>query len=266
MATPQGTRRERREQARAERQEAEQRAAAAAARRRRLIQLGAILALAAVVVVVAIVVSSGGSGEPQTSPGEPIAGKDLAAEEFNGIPQQGAALGDPKAPYTMVEYGDLICPACKEFSDNILPPVIQQYVRTGKLRMELRLFGFVRDYSTPAAEYGWAAAAQDKLWPFSKIWYVNQGDENTNYVNDAFARRIASGVPGLDADRMVADAHKRSTREQLDVIARQFVTFGFQGTPSFAAGKTGGTLRPIDLGSTADTAKDAVAGLVSGGG
>ena len=254
MASAQGTRRQRRDEARAARQEAERLEAAAAARKRRLLQLGGLVALAAIVVVVAIVISSGGAKGPEQQAGENVAGQKLAAEEFDGIPQSGTTLGDPKAPATLVEYGDLVCPACKAYSDDVLPPLIQKYVRSGKLKIEFKPFQFVRPYSLQAAQYSYAAALQNKGWNFDRIWYINQGDESDDYVSDEFARRMASGVPGLDADKLIADSKTPAAKDAAAKVAQDFQTLGFNSTPSFAGGKTGGTMKPVDLSQNPDQA------------
>jgi protein-disulfide isomerase len=265
MAQPQQqTRRERREAARATRVEAEQRAAADARRRRRLTQLGGALVLAAIVVVVAIVVSSHNASPGAPKPGEKAAGGDLARQEFAGIPQQGSVLGNQNAAHTLVEYGDLVCPACKAYSDQIIPTVIQDYVRTGKLRLEFQPFQFVRPYSQLAAQYAWAAAAQNKMFQFSKVWYTNQGDESVNYVNDAFARKIAAAVPGLDADKLIADSRSAKAKQQADAARQSFDARGLNQTPSFVGGTTGGTLANVDLGGSPDSAKAALDRLIGG--
>jgi protein-disulfide isomerase len=262
MAQPQQqTRRERREQARATRVEAEQRAAADARRRRRLTQLGGALVLAAIVVVVAIVVSSHNASP---KPGQKATGGDLARQEFAGIPQSGNVLGNPKAGHTLVEYGDLVCPACKAYSDQIIPTVIQDYVRTGKLRLEFQPFQFVRPYSQLAAQYAWAAAAQDKMFQFSKVWYTNQGDESVNYVNDAFARKIAAAVPGLDADKLIAGSRSAGAKQQANAALQSFNARGLNQTPSFVGGTTGGTLTNVDLGGSPGSAKAALDRLIAG--
>ena len=254
MANAQETRKERRQAARAEREEAERREAAAATRKRRLIQLGGVVALAAIVVVVAIVISSGGASGPKKSASENVAGQDLAAQEFDGIKQSGAVLGDPKAPATLVEYGDLVCPACKAYSDDVLPPLIQKYVRTGKLKMEFKPFQFVRPWSLPAAQYSYAASLQNLGWNFDRIWYINQGDEGDNYVTDEFARKIASGVPGLDANKLIADSKTPAAQEAAKKVAQEFQGLGFDSTPSFTGGKTGGTMKPVDISQNPDQA------------
>ncbi len=254
MANAQETRKERRDAARAARHEAELREAAAARRKRRLYQLGGLVALAAIVVVAAIVISSGGTKGPTKTASENVAGQELAAAEFGGIAQSGNVLGDPKAPATLVEYGDLVCPACKAYSDDVLPPLIDKYVRSGKLRIEFKAFQFVRPYSLLAAQYSYAAGLQNKSWDFDRVWYVNQGDETDNYVSDEFARRIASGVPGLDANKLIADSKTQAAKDAAAKVAQEFQTLGFDSTPSFAGGKTGATMKPVDLSQNPDKA------------
>jgi protein-disulfide isomerase len=151
------------------------------------------------------------------------------------------------------------------YSKEILPAVYEQHVRAGKLRVELRPFGFVQPWSTMAAQYAWAAADQDLMWPFAKVWYANQGDENTDYVSDDFARAIAAEVPDMNVDQLLADAKLPATREQLDDIARSFLTFNFQIVPSFVAGRTGQTLRPLELGESATEASRAIDLLIATG-
>jgi protein-disulfide isomerase len=265
MAQPQQqSRRERREQARSARLEAERQAAAEARRRRRLIQLGGAIVLAAIVVVVAIAVSSNHASPGAPKAGQKASGGELAKAEFGGIPQRGDVLGNPNAPHTLIEYGDLVCPACKAYSDQIIPTVVQNYVRTGKLRLQFQPFKFVRPWSQLAAQYGWAAAAQNKMFEFAKVWYANQGDESTNYVNDAFARSIAAAVPGIDADRLIRDSRTAKVKAQAAATLRSFNARGLNQTPSFVGGTTGGTLTDVDLGGSTGSAKAAIDKLIAG--
>ncbi len=265
MANAQGTRKDRRQAAREARVEAERQQAAAATRKRRLLQLGGLVALAAIVVVVAIVISSGGTKGPTQKAGENVAGQDLAASEFDGIAQSGNVLGDPKAPATLVEYGDLICPACKVYSDDVLPPLIDKYVRSGKLRIEFKVFQFVRPYSLQAAQYSYAAGLQNKSWNFDRVWYINQGNESDNYVSDEFARRIASGVPGLDANKLIADSKTKAAQDAAAKVAQEFQTLGLDSTPSFTGGKTGGTMKTVDLSQNPDQAIQSLISKAGGG-
>jgi protein-disulfide isomerase len=270
-------RREERERARHE--EAE-RARAASRRLGRLFAFvgGGVVLLAAIVVALVLVVGGGDDGDAggeeatatavasATAPPVPaIADDDLVKEEFDGIPQSGSYLGSPSAPYTLVEFGDLVCPPCATYSKDILPPVVEQFVREGKVRVQFQPINLTREQSALAGQYAWAASKQDKLWDFITLWYRNQGDEDVPYVNDDFARAIAEKIPGLDADRLITDAHDPETRRKLDDFAQRFVGLGFSVVPSFAAGPAKGTLRPLDLGEDATSATRAVQLLVETG-
>ena len=157
-----------------------------------------------------------------------------------------------------------MCPACKAYSDQIIPTVVQNYVRTGKLRLQFQPFQFVRPYSLLAAQYAWAAAEQDKMFQFAKVWYTNQGDETVDYVNDAFARKIAAAVPGLDANRLIRDSRSAKVKGEANATLQSFNARGLDQTPSFVGGTTGGTLANIDLGGSTSAAKAALDKLVAG--
>ena len=62
---------------------------------------------------------------------------------FDGIPQDGVALGDPDAPITLVEFADLQCPFCAEWAIEALPVYVEDYVRTGQMRIEFRPLTFI---------------------------------------------------------------------------------------------------------------------------
>ena len=135
------TKRELREQRRAERQAAEAAEAARATRRRRLGLLGGAAALAAIVVAVAAIASSsGGAAAPKVKPVE--------SSLLAGIPERNGVLGDPNAKVTVTEFLDLQCPICAEASKQTLPTLINDYVRTGKVKLQARTLHFIGPDST----------------------------------------------------------------------------------------------------------------------
>jgi protein-disulfide isomerase len=252
---PKHTRQQRREAARAARVEAERAQAAAAQRRRRLITLGGVLAAAAVVVVVAILVSGGGgdnaSDRPQaaqTSSGA-IPGQKESAEMLAGIPQKGIYLGKADAPVRLVEFADLQCPICREYSLQSLPQLVQDYVRTGKVRMEFRNLSFLGPDSITAGRAAAAAAQQNKLWNFADVFYFNQGEENSGYVTQEFIDRInkAAGVDSAEAD---AFAKSDASQEPLGAANTMANQLGVNATPTILVGKRGGELKAVDADAT----------------
>src|SRR5689334_10291944 len=142
------SRKEQKERLKAERLEREA-ADQAKERRRRLVQYGSAAAFLAIcIVAVLIIVSqsgsdSGGSGTKDAS---------LVADQLKGIPQNGTVLGEPKARVTLVEFGDLQCPVCEEFSTQVAPDLISQVVKPGDAKYEFRQFTIIGPDSVDAAK------------------------------------------------------------------------------------------------------------------
>lgn len=237
-----------RKQAAREARLAQQQADEAAARRRRVLTLaGGALALAAIAALIVVLAAGGGSGGSGT--GGDVAGADLSAEMFADAPENGLSLGRPDAPLTLVEYADLQCPACKAYSDDVFPVLMERYVVPGKLRIELRLQSFLGPDSVTAAQAVAAATLQDRGWRFLDLFYRNQGIENSGYVTDDFLRELAAAVPDLDVERMMEERTGSAAQQLVDEGKAEFAEFGFTGTPSFRLGRTGKDLAPLEIGS-----------------
>jgi protein-disulfide isomerase len=249
------SRQEEKAKARAER-EARERAQARADRRRRLLlQLGGVLGVAAVVVVVLVLVSQGSKGKPNASSGAAVAGVSDMRAMLRGVEQHGSSLGDPKAPLVLTEFADLQCPFCRDYTLDVLPQIIERYVRTKKLRLELRLRNFLGPDSDVAARAAQAAAPRNRMWNFVDLFYRNQGDENTGYVTDAFLSRIATAA-GLPA-KLVLDGSRAPAFEKPVLEAEaEARTAGLTSTPAFLIGPQAGqgkvlTVAALDIGAFA---------------
>jgi protein-disulfide isomerase len=247
MADSTETRKERRATARAERERAAE--AARTRQRQRLWILGGALALAAAIVVVIAIASSGGGGSdtPAKKAGEQLPGQIEVNARFAGIPQSGIEVGDPRAPLTLVEFADLQCPYCRQYTLSVMPTIVDQYVRPGKLKMQFRNVSFIGTDSARAAQMAGAAGLQNKLWQYADLFYTNQQEENSGYVTDAFLRRIGDAVRGLNVDRAMNDRGLPAIQRQLNEAQTQWQTNGFTGTPSFLLGPTGGRLDALQI-------------------
>jgi protein-disulfide isomerase len=226
------SRKEQREQARAEREAREATERARAQRKRRLIQLGGALVAAAAIVVIAIVISSGGSSKKGGSAKGSATGSSQTAQLLNGIPQQGITLGNPKASLTLIEFADLQCPFCRDYTQKTFPTVVAKYVRSGKLKMVFRNYAFIGPDSLTAARAAEAAGQQNKLWNFIDVFYNNQGAENTDYVTDPFVTKIAKGA-GLDAQKLLAGRQDPKVDQAIAVAQQEAQKAGVNSTPTF---------------------------------
>lgn len=247
MAETSGTRREKRAAARAERQERERAEAARARQKQRLFVLGGVAALAAVIIAVIVIATGGGDDGPTKQAGEPVAGANDTAALLAGIPQRGVELGDPRAPVTLVEFGDLQCPYCKDAADDVLPAIIEDYVKPGRVKLVFRDVAFLGDDSIRAAQMAAAAGQQNKLWDFVKLFYLNQGQENSGYVTDDFLREIGGGIRGFDVERAMESRGDGDVQRQIAEAQQEWQGYGLSGTPSFVVGRTGGELEVVEL-------------------
>ena len=259
------TRKQRREQAREQRKATEQAAAADAARRMRMIQLGVAVTIVVVAIVVILIATGGKSKSGIGNKHEQNATTAEVNSLVGGIPQSGNTLGDPKAPVTLQYFGDLECPFCKEFTLTVLPSIVPQWVRTGKLKIEY----FSMSTATGGAESkgaepqgtfnnqqvaAYAAGRQNKAWYFIETFYHEQGEEDSGYVTESYLDKIASQVPGLNLTQWTADRGDKALADQITADAKAASQNGFTGTPSFMIGKTGGTLQKLEPGSLTEAA------------
>jgi protein-disulfide isomerase len=251
------TRKQRREQARANRKELEQAAAASAVRRTRLIQLGIVVGIV-VAIIVAVVLATGGSSKKGLAKGGEV-GKvsGEVAALVSGIPQAGNTIGDPKAPATLQYFGDLECPICRDFTLGALQSLIPTYVRTGKLKIEYRsLETATKEPETFKTQQVAALAAgkQQKMWDFIELFYRQQGEENSGYVTESYLQKLAQQVPGLNLTAWSAARSDPELASSITTDAQAANTAGFTGTPSFLIGKTGGTMQKLEYSSLTDPA------------
>jgi protein-disulfide isomerase len=210
--------------------------------RARRYQLGALLVTIAGVAVVLISILASGSTS-DLRPGKPVPGAAKALKLLAGIEQHGIELGDPHAPVTLVELGDLQCPACAQFSAEALPQIVSRYVRTGKVLLVFRALDSIGKDSLLAARMALAVGEQNRLFEFDALMYANQGLENGGYVTGTYLRALAGAIPGVDVSQALAARDSAAVRAQLSEAKQLALRLHIAGTPSFLLYRTGATPR-----------------------
>jgi protein-disulfide isomerase len=219
-----------REKRREERMHAEGEVAAKE-RRKRLTQIvSAAVFLAIVAVAVVIVV-----GQSETSGGDSkLEDVGLVNQELSGIPQSETTIGSPGAKVTLLEFGDLQCPVCKAYSEQIIPQLISGPVKRGEATVEFRNFTIIGPQSTPAGAAAIAAGEQGRGWNFIELFYRNQGPEDSGYATDSFLESIAKGAGVKDLGSWNAARKSERALRQVSKTTAEAERLGFTGTPSFA--------------------------------
>jgi protein-disulfide isomerase len=210
--------------------------------RRRLGQIASGAAFLAVCgVAILIVVSQAGGGSGGDTELEDVG---IVRDELRSVPQRGTLLGDSEAEVQIVEYGDLQCPICREFSIRTIPGLIGGVVSDGRASLDFRQWVVIgrepRAESTLAAKAALAASEQDRYWNYVELFYRNQGAEESGYVTDEFLTAIARGAGVRDIRRWNRDRRDPRWDEVLARGAAEAAELRFTGTPSLLVEGPGG--------------------------
>ena len=202
--------------------------------------------------------ADGAAGAPSTS-STPIAkiaapaGKSWA-DTVSVTPEGGYLMGNPDAPVKLIEFGALSCSHCAEFAEKSYSKLRDDYVASGRVSYELRLF-MLNALDIPAAMLA-TCGAPDSVIPLSEQFWAWQGTmfENLKAAGDARLQaagnlppnqRFAAiaGVAGMDkffAERGIAtdqavaclaDVGKATTLSNQTQQANE--KYQVSGTPTF---------------------------------
>jgi len=193
----------------------------------------------------------------------PTEGQEETSALLADIPQSANALGSATAPVTLLYFGDLQCPFCRDFTLEVLPSITKRWVRTDDLRIEYHaLETATREPEVFVTQQVAALAAgkQDRAWHFIETFYREQGEEGSGYVTDRFLQGIASEVPDLNLSQWNRERTDPQLADEITADARAAENAGINGTPSFLIGRSAGastTFASVD-GASLDTATEAL--------
>lgn len=87
-------------------------------------------------------------------------------------PADPMAIGDINAPVVLSEWTDMRCPFCAVFSRETLPQIVQEYVDSGQVRIEINDVSFFGDDSATAAVAARAAGNQGRYAQYLEVMYA----------------------------------------------------------------------------------------------
>ena len=146
---------------------------------------------------------------------------------------RGRILGDSTASVWIVMASDFQCPWCKRWHDETFQPIVQNYVRTGKVRMAYLNFplGMHRN-AVPASEAAMCASVQGKFWQLHDALFAEQekwGElPDAIPTFDAMANRAGVAMP---AWRECMSKH--STTNLIAADRDRARSAGVKSTPTF---------------------------------
>lgn len=135
-------------------------------------------------------------------------------------------IGPPSAPVTIVEYGDLECPNCKQAAPavKLLLAHFKQSVRFVYRHFPLEE---VHPHALQAAEASECAAGQDKFWPMHDVLFDNQSHLKLNQLR-SYAERLE-----LDLVRYTAEMDDHVYLQRIREHIQGGRESGVRSTPTF---------------------------------
>lgn len=148
----------------------------------------------------------------------------------------GRTQGNPNARVTLVVYADFQCPYSRQFAQQVLPRLLNDYIVPGKISFTYKYFPVLDD--DRVGESHWAAQAaecaneQNRFWEYHDKLYAEQREANSGVFVRAHLKAYAAELKlNLDAfDRCLdTDRYAPLVREHL-IEALQIK---LPGTPTF---------------------------------
>lgn len=177
---------------------------------------------AAIVLVVVLAVAL--SSRPATIA---VEAPDLPAEWLSGT-----TMGSPDAPVTIQAWEDFMCPACRQWTTNIEPQLVEDYVKTGQVRIEFHQFPL--SIHAPGAEMAAQASLcandQNAFWPYHNRLFPAQDQGQAGFTIDALVRY--ADELGLDSRALMDCMSSQKYRDQVAASVNEALALNLNATPS----------------------------------
>lgn len=146
----------------------------------------------------------------------------------------------------MTVFEDPQCPYCKEWNIDTLPTVVDNYVRTGKIKIVYRGIPILGTGSIAGLLAIYAAGDQNKLWDMVEELYRIQGQENSGWITTG-AIRDAAGAANVNAAKVLKTYRSKATVAKLNAAEQAATTGKISATPTFVIQKPLGTPTQLQL-------------------
>lgn len=157
-----------------------------------------------------------------------VAAPDVPAEWVNGN-----VLGDPNAPVVIQAWEDFLCPACQQWTSTVEPQLFNEFVKTGKARLEFRQFPLQQHApgAQMSAQASLCAVDQNMFWPYHDRLFQAASTRGQAGVEigqlTAYAREV-----GLDEARFTQCMNNQEKLQPISQELTQAQQLGLNSTPS----------------------------------
>jgi protein-disulfide isomerase len=141
-------------------------------------------------------------------------------------------LGPPDARVVLVEFSDYECPFCIRHTQQTMPQLEANYIRTGRIGYAFRDFPIdqLHPQAIRAHEAGRCAADQNKFWELHKRLFSPAGTHSPEQLS-ALALEVGLNVPDFQSC-LASGRHTADIRRTAGIAD----SLGASGTPAFFIG------------------------------
>jgi protein-disulfide isomerase len=139
-----------------------------------------------------------GPGASDSTAGEDAEVVDVGGDEdfsFAGIPQDGVILGEGGAPVRIELYENFLCPHCADFSLDVLPGLVADYVEPGDVFIVFHHAALGGAEASTVHIAAQCAAEQNLFWPYQHLLFENQDSLQSG---DPDALKVLAADVGVD--------------------------------------------------------------------
>lgn len=188
-----------------------------------------IVGISAAVVLLVVVLLAVNSRQTASA----IEAPDVPAEWLNGT-----VMGNPDASVTIQAWEDFLCPACRQWSSQIEPQLIDDYVKSGDVKLEYHFFPLSghEPGASMSAQASLCANDQGAFWPYHNRLFLAQDQGQSGYTIDALTRY--ADELGLDSRALLQCMSSQQYRDQAAASANEAISMGLNATPSILVNGT----------------------------
>lgn len=177
-----------------------------------------------------------GAADTPSAAGSPVAVAGALTDSLSKTADSSRIQGSPSAKIWVIEVSDFQCPYCKEWHDATYKMVLDDYVKTGKVRMAYVNFPLsIHAHAHRAAIAAMCAGAQNKFWQMHDALFASQTNWEAEADPTASFDTLAKSV-GVDDAKYRACLTSPSIAALVAGDQQRAKGGGVTATPSFWVG------------------------------
>jgi protein-disulfide isomerase len=149
----------------------------------------------------------------------------------------GVSIGRSDAPVVVREFADFQCPACAEFARVRVTQLLDDYVKSGKVRYVFEDFPLseIHRNALPAARAGRCADGQNKFLAYQELLFRRQREWSAQASTAEIFGKYAA-LAGLDTSTFRQCNESNAFTDEIEQSVRLGRLLGITSTPSLLVG------------------------------